>query len=82
VYLEEAVPRVKFNQPIVCHTKIRFLLRNVYFGQVTDGEIVDANGDGTINAIVVNGRHVENEHLILDAKIITDVSVGYNFTKN
>jgi iron complex outermembrane receptor protein len=52
------------------------------FGQVTDGEIVDANGDGTINAIVVNGRHVENEHLILDAKIITDVSVGYNFTKN
>jgi iron complex outermembrane receptor protein len=50
-------------------------------GQVTDGEIVDANGDGTINAIVVNGRHVENEHLILDAKIITDVSVGYNFTK-
>jgi iron complex outermembrane receptor protein len=55
-------------------------LRNVYFGQVTDGEIVDANS-GTINAIVVNGRHVENEHLILDAKIITDVSVGYNFTK-
>jgi hypothetical protein len=27
-----------------------------------------SNSDGTINAIVVNGRHVENEHLILDAK--------------
>ncbi|MFV8354438.1 TonB-dependent receptor domain-containing protein [Flavobacterium sp. XS2P14] len=83
VYLEEAVPRVKFNLTnSLSYKKFDFFLRNVYFGQVTDGEIVDANGDGTINAIVVNGRHVENEHLILDAKIITDISVGYNFTKN
>jgi iron complex outermembrane receptor protein len=42
---------------------------------VTDGEIVDVNGDGQIKAIVVNGKAIENEHLILDAKIITDLSI-------
>lgn len=83
VYLEEAIPRVKFNLTnSLSYKKFDFFLRNVYFGQVTDGEIVDANSDGTINAIVVNGRHVENEHLILDAQIITDLSVGYNLNKN
>ena len=83
VYLEEAVPRVKFNLTnSLSYKKFDFFLRNVYFGQVTDGEVVDANGDGLINAIVVNGKAIENEHLILDAKIITDLSVGYNFTKS
>ncbi len=83
VYLEEAVPRVKFNLTnSLSYKKFDFFLRNVYFGQVTDGEIVDANGDGKINAINANGFAVENEHLVLDAKIITDLSVGYNFTKN
>ena len=83
VYLEEAVPRVKFNLTnSLSYQKFDFFLRNVYFGQVTDGEIVDANGDGQINAIVVNGRAVENEHSVLAANIITDLSVGYNFTKN
>jgi iron complex outermembrane receptor protein len=83
VYLEESVPRVKFNLTnSLSYKKFDFFLRNVYFGQVTDGEIVDANGDGQIKAIVVNGKAIENEHLILDAKIITDLSVGYNFTKS
>jgi iron complex outermembrane receptor protein len=83
VYLEEAVPRVKFNLTnSLSYKKFDFFLRNVYFGQVTDSEVVDANGDGRINAINANGFAVENEHLVLDAKIITDLSVGYNFNKN
>jgi len=82
VYLEEAVPRVKFNLTnSLSYKKFDFFLRNVYFGKVTDGEIVDANSDGKIDAIVVNNQAIENEHLILSAKVITDLSVGYNFTK-
>jgi iron complex outermembrane receptor protein len=66
VYLEEAIHKFNLTNSLSYKNSISFEKR--IFGQVTDGEIVDANGDGTINAIVVNGRHVENEHLILDAK--------------
>ncbi|SFE19001.1 TonB-dependent receptor [Spirosoma endophyticum] len=81
IYLEQAVPRVKFN---LSHTlsmnKFDFFLRNVYFGKVTDPNTVDVNGDGIIGAIVVNGRAVENEHPTWGGRVITDLSVGYQIT--
>lgn len=81
IYLQEAVPRVKANLTnSLSYKKFDFFLRNVYFGEVTDPNIADANGDGTINAIVVNGKVVENEHPVWAAKIITDLSVGFKIT--
>jgi iron complex outermembrane receptor protein len=78
VYLQEAVPRVKFNlSNTLTLNKFDFFLRNVYFGKVTDPNTVDVNGDGMLGAIVVNGQAVENEHPIWGARVITDLSVGY-----
>lgn len=78
VYVEEAIPRVKFNlSNNLTVGKFDFFMRNGYFGEVTDPNVVDVNGDGKISAIVVNGKAVENEHPIWGAKIITDLSFGY-----
>ncbi|MBE0391266.1 TonB-dependent receptor [Flavobacterium sp. PL002] len=83
VYLEEAVPRAKANLTnSLTVKKFDFFLRNVYFGQVTDPNIADANGDGIINAIVVNDQAVENEHPIWSARVITDLSVGYKISNS
>ncbi|WP_267404923.1 MULTISPECIES: TonB-dependent receptor [unclassified Chryseobacterium] len=74
VYLEEAVPRVKASlSHNLAWRGATFYLRNTYFGKVTGADIIDANGDGIIGA---------NEHQQITAKIITDVSVAYQFTKN
>ena len=82
VYLEEAIPRAKVNLTnSLSYKKFDFFLRNVYFGKVTDPNTVDVNGDGKIGAIIVNGLAVENEHPIVKSNIITDLSVGFNFTK-
>ncbi|WP_284462314.1 TonB-dependent receptor [Chryseobacterium sp.] len=74
VYLEEAVPRVKAS---LSHTltwkSASFYLRNTYFGKVTGADVLDANGDGIIEF---------NEHQKIGDKIITDLSVAYQFTKN
>lgn len=74
VYLEEAVPRVKAS---LSHTiswkKLNFYLRNSYFGKVTGADILDVNGDGIIG---------EREHQSITDKIITDVSLAYQFTQN
>lgn len=74
IYLEEAVPRVKasLSNQLTWGDAI-FYLRNTYFGKVTSPDIIDANGDGTISP---------NEHQEITDKIITDVSVAYQFTKN
>ena len=78
VYLQEAVPRVKFTMGhSLTANKFDFFLRNVYFGKVTDPNTVDVNGDGLVSGIVVNGQAVANEHPIWGAKVITDFSVGY-----
>jgi iron complex outermembrane recepter protein len=83
VYLEEAVPRQKMN---LTHTlsvkKFDFFLRNVFFGKVTDPNTVDANGDGRVEGAIINGQVVEIEHPEWASRIITDLSVGYSFTKN
>ncbi|GAB2564566.1 TonB-dependent receptor [Spirosoma areae] len=81
VYLQEAVPRVKFNlSNTLTAGKFDFFLRNIYFGKVTDPNTVDVNGDGLIGAIVVNGQALENEHPVWGAKVITDFSVGYQIS--
>ena len=83
VYLEEAVPRVKGNLiNTLTIKKLDIFLRNVYFGQVTDPNTADVNGDGIIEGKVVNGQAVEIEHPIWGSRVITDLSVGYAFTKN
>ncbi|MGN7758032.1 TonB-dependent receptor plug domain-containing protein [Chryseobacterium sp. 22532] len=74
VYLEEAVPRVKAS---LSHTlawkKASVYLRNTYFGKVTGADIIDVNGDGVVGF---------NEHQQIGHKIITDLSLAYQFTKN
>ncbi|MDR7370967.1 TonB-dependent receptor [Flavobacterium aquidurense] len=81
IYLEEAIPRIKANfTNSLTYKRFDFFLRNVYFGQVTDPNVADVNGDGLVGAIVVNGKAVENEHPIWGAKIITDMSVGIKIT--
>jgi iron complex outermembrane receptor protein len=56
-------------------------LRNVYFGQVTDPNTADVNGDGRVEGTIINGQAVETEHPIWGAKIITDLSVGFKITE-
>jgi iron complex outermembrane receptor protein len=83
IYLQEAVPREKINLTnTLSAKKFDFFLRNVYFGKVTDPNTVDVNGDGRIEGAIINGQVVEIEHPVWGSKIITDISVGYNFMKN
>ncbi|MCS4302077.1 TonB-dependent siderophore receptor [Chryseobacterium sp. BIGb0232] len=82
VYLEEAVPRFKasLNNSLEFNN-FSILLRNVYFGKVTDPNTTDVNGDGVVDSSIINGQVVPTEHPVWAAKIITDLSVGYKFTK-
>jgi iron complex outermembrane recepter protein len=83
IYLEEAIPRVKANLTnTINFKKIEFFLRNVYFGQVTDPNTADVNGDGIVTGEIINGSVVETEHPIWGAKVITDFSAGFSVTKN
>ena len=82
VYLQEAIPRVKANLTnSITYKKFDFFLRNVYFGKVTDPNTADANGDGRVQGVIVNGQAVEIEHPVWGAKIITDLSVGFKITE-
>lgn len=82
VYLQESIPRFKASLiNTVEFDKLSFLLKNVYFGKVTDPNTVDVNGNGQIDAIVINGQAIENEHPVWGGKVITDLSVAYKFTK-
>lgn len=83
VYLQEAVPRQKINLTnTLTVKKFDLFLRNVYFGKVTDPNTADVNGDGIVTGAVINGKVVEIEHPVWCSRVITDLSVGYNFTKN
>ncbi|WP_016990721.1 TonB-dependent receptor [Flavobacterium sp. ACAM 123] len=83
IYLEEAVPRVKANLTnSLSVNKFDFFLRNVYFGEVTDPNTVDVNGDGRIEGSIINGQVVETEHPVWGGKVITDLSVAFNFTES
>lgn len=83
VYLQEAVPRQKINLTNTLSVKkFDFFIRNVFFGEVTDPNTVDANGDGRIEGAIINGQVVEVEHPVWSSRIITDLSVSYNISKN
>ncbi|MGC5746738.1 TonB-dependent receptor plug domain-containing protein [Chryseobacterium sp. NFX27] len=81
IYLEEAVPRFKasLNNALEI-SRFNVLLRNVYFGEVTDPNAMDANGDGIISGEIINGQAVATEHPVWGGKVITDLSVGYKFS--
>jgi iron complex outermembrane recepter protein len=82
VYQEEAVPRVKGNLTnTLTVNKFDFFLRNVYFGEVTDPNTADVNGDGRIEGAIINGQAVEIEHPVWGAKVITDFSVGFKVSE-
>jgi iron complex outermembrane receptor protein len=83
VYMEEAVPRVKANLTnTLTYKKFNLFLRNVYFGAVTDPNTADVNGDGYVGGKLINGVFVETEHPEWSGNIITDLSVGYEFSKS
>ncbi|SHE41165.1 TonB-dependent receptor plug domain-containing protein [Chryseobacterium vrystaatense] len=74
VYFEEAVPRIKATfANTVKFSALTVSLRNSYFGKVTDADVLDANFDGVTGS---------REHFVLNDRIITDLSVGYDFNKN
>lgn len=52
--------------------KLDILLRNSYFGKVTDPGATDVNLDGFSSVY---------EHPVYGGKLITDISVGYQYTK-
>jgi len=83
IYLEEAVPRFKasLNNALEI-SRFNVLLRNVYFGEVTDPNAMDANGDGIISGEIINGQAVATEHPVWGGKVITDLSVGYKFSNS
>jgi len=83
IYLEEAVPRFKasLNNALEI-SRFNVLLRNVYFGEVTDPNTMDANGDGIVSGEIINGQAVATEHPVWGGKVITDLSVGYRFSNS
>ena len=82
VYLQESIPRFKASFINTLEfNKLSFLLKNVYFGKVTDPNTVDVNGNGQIDAMVVNGEAIANEHPVWAGKLITDLSIAYKLTK-
>ena len=52
-----------------------------FFGQVTDPNKADVNGDGIEEGAFINGQFIAVEHPKWDARTITDFSVGYEINK-
>ncbi|MDC8105757.1 TonB-dependent receptor plug domain-containing protein [Chryseobacterium sp. PTM-20240506] len=74
IYFEEAVPRVKATLSNNLRVSgFNILLRNSFFGKVTDADVLDANFDGVVG---------KQEHFVLNNRFVTDLSVGYDFSKN
>lgn len=73
IYLEEAIPKLKANLTTTFNIKkLDIYLRNTYFGQVTDPGATDVNLDGFSSVY---------EHPEYSAKIITDLSLGYQINE-
>lgn len=74
IYLEEAVPKVKASlSHQLIWDKATFYLRNTYFGKVTGADRVDIDGDGVVGP---------REHQTINDKVVTDLSLAYQFTNN
>ncbi|WKS96105.1 TonB-dependent receptor plug domain-containing protein [Riemerella columbina] len=72
VYTEEAIPRIKAGlSHNLSWKQFSLYLRNSYFGKVTGADNIDVNNDGIKEY---------NEHQIMADKIVTDLSIGYQFT--
>jgi len=74
IYLEEAIPKLKANLTTTFNIKkLDIYLRNSYFGKVTDPGATDVNLDGSSSVY---------EHPEYSAKIVTDLSLGYQISEN
>jgi iron complex outermembrane receptor protein len=74
IYLEEAIPKLKANlMTTFSIKKLDIYLRNSYFGAVTDPGATDVNLDGYSSVY---------EHPEYSSKLVTDLSVGYQISKN
>ncbi len=73
IYLEEAVPHTKATLSHNLSWKdLTFYLRNTYYGKATSPDNIDVNGDGIKDP---------QEHQTIESRIITDLSLAYQFTK-
>ena len=73
VYLEEAIPKIKANLATTFGIKkLDIYLRNSYFGAVTDPGATDVNLDGSSSVY---------EHPEYSAKLVTDLSFGYQVSE-
>lgn len=76
IYLEQAVPRVKITLGnTLSLNKFEFYLRNTYFGETTEATN-EAIFDADLNQID------ESIDPYNTGKILTDLSIGYNFSNN
>ncbi|RMG25919.1 MAG: TonB-dependent receptor [Bacteroidetes bacterium] len=67
IYLEEAVPRTKVTlSNVLASNKLRFYLRNTYFGETTEATNISAL-DPSVD-------------YTYSGKVVTDLSASYNFT--
>ena len=74
IYLEAAIPKVKANLATTFTIKkLEIYIRNTYFGAVTDPGATDVNLDGTSSVY---------EHPVYSAKLVTDISLGYQISKS
>ncbi|MBF4514864.1 TonB-dependent receptor [Flavobacterium sp. ANB] len=74
VYLEEAIPKLKANLTTTFNIKkLDIYLRNSYFGKVTDPGSTDVNLDGFSSVY---------EHPEYSAKLVTDLSLGYQINEH
>ncbi len=69
VFLEKGSPRTKVNLTnTIGSDKWSFMLRNVYFGKVTEADVLtDKNG--------------KESNQVFEGKVITDISITYRFEK-
>jgi iron complex outermembrane receptor protein len=74
VYLEQAIPKLKANLTTTFNIKkLDIYLRNSYFGKVTDPGATDVNLDGFSSVY---------EHPEYSAKVVTDLSLGYQINEH
>jgi iron complex outermembrane recepter protein len=94
IYLEKAVPRTKFNLTfdLALNDKFNIMLRNVYFGSVEEatnsvasGRLLPTDDFGNISRTQLATGNYEIDRLYdteYEAKIVTDLSFGYNVSEN
>jgi len=77
IYLEQAVPRTKISlSNTLSLGKLDIYLRNTFFGQTTEATN-EGIFDADLNLLADAGIDPYN-----DGKLITDLSLGYNFSKD